>query len=226
MMQIVDLSHTIQPEMPVYPGTAPPELNVECTVEKDGFMETKLTLFTHTGTHIDCPAHIFEDGATTQTIDINDFCGKAMAINCSGLKTKQLITKQLLQKFTGTKPLCDFLLLYTGYSEYWGTKKYFHDFPTLDKNALDWIISSKIKGIGIDAISVDPVGTNDLKNHKHLLSNEIVIIENLTNMQLILNQRFYFSAFPLKIQNGDGSPVRAIAYIDNLSNEPIKYKFF
>lgn len=218
VMKIIDLSHTIQPEMPVYPGTEPPEFNIECTVKKNGFKETKLSLFTHTGTHIDSPAHIFEHGETTQTLDINHFYGSATTINCSEMNTKRLITKQFLQKFVGIDPLCDFLLLYTGYSDYWGTKKYFSGFPTPDADAIDWIISSKIKGIGMDAISVDPVGVDDLKNHKRLLSNNILIIENLTNLQSLVNQRFYFSAFPLKIQDGDGSPVRAIAYIDNSSN--------
>ena len=65
-MKVYDLTHTISAEMPVYPGTEPPVLTTANTYEKDMFKETLLSMFSHTGTHIDPPAHIFE-GRTTLT---------------------------------------------------------------------------------------------------------------------------------------------------------------
>jgi kynurenine formamidase len=50
--------------MPVYPGTEPPEFLVPCTIAVDGFTEKKLTLYSHTGTHMDAPAHILEGAPT------------------------------------------------------------------------------------------------------------------------------------------------------------------
>jgi len=47
-MKIIDLSHTISPEMPVYPGTEPPTFTAECTLENVGFVEKKITLYSHT----------------------------------------------------------------------------------------------------------------------------------------------------------------------------------
>lgn len=57
-MRVIDLTHTISENMPVYPGTEPPVLAGANTYEKDGFKETKLTMYTHTGTHMDPPAHL------------------------------------------------------------------------------------------------------------------------------------------------------------------------
>lgn len=62
-MKVIDLTHTIQEEMPVFPGTEPPALMQAASCEEDGFREILLKLTTHTGTHMDSPAHIFRMGS-------------------------------------------------------------------------------------------------------------------------------------------------------------------
>lgn len=61
-MRIIDLTHFISEDMPVYPGTLGPEFLPGSTYEKDGFKETVITMFTHTGTHMDPPAHLYAGG--------------------------------------------------------------------------------------------------------------------------------------------------------------------
>ena len=63
-MTVIDLTHTIEETMPVYPGTQPPWLETVNTYEKDFFKETLISMFSHTGTHMDPPAHIFPEGKT------------------------------------------------------------------------------------------------------------------------------------------------------------------
>lgn len=62
-MKVYDLTHTIQNDMPVYPGTEQPKLTTACTIEAVGYRETLLHMFSHTGTHMDAPAHMLLDGA-------------------------------------------------------------------------------------------------------------------------------------------------------------------
>ena len=50
-MKVIDLTHTIRENMPVYPGTEPPKLSPTSSYESDGFKETLLQMYTHTGTH-------------------------------------------------------------------------------------------------------------------------------------------------------------------------------
>lgn len=59
MMKVIDLTHTIREEMPVYPGTEPPKFLPANSYEKDGFKETLLQMYTHTATHMDPPAPLF-----------------------------------------------------------------------------------------------------------------------------------------------------------------------
>jgi kynurenine formamidase len=72
-------------------------------------------------------------------------------------------------------------------------------------------VSYNLKGIGIDAISVDSIDSKKMENHQAILANEIFIIENLTNLCKLTSEYFLFTCFPIKFQNSDGSPIRAIA---------------
>ena len=42
-MKSIDLTHLISETMPVYPGTEPPCMDTGTTLEKDGFLEKKIT---------------------------------------------------------------------------------------------------------------------------------------------------------------------------------------
>lgn len=63
-MKAIDLTHTIREKMPVYPGTDTPKFFPANSYKKDGFKETLLQMYTHTGTHMDPPAHLFAGGKT------------------------------------------------------------------------------------------------------------------------------------------------------------------
>ena len=86
-MKIIDLTHTISPDMLVYPGTEPPVLTTESTIEETGFLEKKITMFSHTGTHMDAPAHIIKDAKTLDLLPIEQFYGKAFLLDLLKAKT-------------------------------------------------------------------------------------------------------------------------------------------
>ena len=98
-MKVLDLTHTIQENMPVYPGTDPPKLLPANTYEKDGFKETLLQLFSHTGTHVDPPAHLFPDRLTLDQFPASQLIGKALVIDCSALSEGSLIGKEQLKPY-------------------------------------------------------------------------------------------------------------------------------
>ena len=81
-MKIIDLTHTISGEMPVYPGTEKPKLSAANTIAADGFKETILNMYSHTGTHTDSPAHLFENGKSLDEFPASMFCGKAVMLDC------------------------------------------------------------------------------------------------------------------------------------------------
>lgn len=214
-MKVIDLTHTITPHMPVYPGTEPPVFAPGSTYGRDGFRETKLTLYTHTGTHMDPPAHLFPDRPALDQFPPSQFMGRALVIDCRRLKAGEAITMDCLAPYGEKAAAADFLLFNTGWDVYWGRDEYFGDYPCLDSHVLDYVIAGSYKGIGFDVIGLDPVADADLPRHKQLFASaDIVNIENLTNLPLCGSDLFWFSCFPLKIENSDGSPIRAVAWFD------------
>ena len=210
-MKIIDLTHTIKENMPVYPGTEKPKLEVASTYERDLFKETLFTMYSHTGTHIDPPAHIIEGAKTLDSFRVEQFLGRGLVIDCRGLAEGEEITLEHLKTY---KDLCkaEFLLFNTGWDKQWGKDSYYEGFPCLSMDVLDYIIKGEYKGIGFDTISLDPV--NKLTRHKYLFSQKAIInVENLKNLDLCGKELFDFVCLPLKTENSDGAPCRAVAIL-------------
>lgn len=214
-MKIIDLTHTIAADMPVYPGTAQPLLQEGSSYENDGFLETVLTMFSHTGTHIDAPRHLFANGKSLDRFPAEHFTGRALMIDCRHKQPGELISLRDLPAVASQLDQAEFFLFCTGWSRFWGQPAYFGNYPCLDFELLDWIMESKAKGIGLDTIGLDPIAEADLPRHKRLLAQgQTLIVENLTRLELLGSGLVQFTALPLKFEESDGAPVRAIACLD------------
>ncbi|MGE0089454.1 MAG: cyclase family protein [Bacteroidales bacterium] len=205
---IIDLTHTLKNNITFYPGTLEPLFEQENTIDKDGFAELKLTMCTHTGTHIDAPCHILPNTKSLSDFPIEKFIGNGISINCSRINS---ITLDFLKPMENEIKEVEFILFYTGWHKKWNTPAYFDEFPVLTQQAVEWLLKFKLKAIGFDTISADKTTDLHLPNHNLLLKNEVLIIENLKNLDQLIDHEFEFNCIPLKIDNTDGSPVRAFA---------------
>jgi len=211
-MEVIDLSHMIVPDMPVYPGMEQPVMESACCIEKNGFWEKKITIYSHTGTHMDAPAHIIPGAATLDTLPVSHFCGTACVVDVATISGNR-IERSMLLPHEQTIREVDFLVIRTGWDRYWGMDRYFVDYPVLTVEAAEWLGKCMLKGIGIDAISVDDTDSHHFPVHRALLKADTVIIENLTDIGKIPGGVFFISCFPLRLDNADGSPVRAVAFL-------------
>lgn len=213
--RVIDLTHTISEIMPVYPGTEAPRLTPASTYEKDGFKETLLQMSSHTGTHMDAPAHLFAGRTALDTFKASQFVGSALVIDCTELNEGGIITADFALRYGAAAEEADFLLFRTGWERYWGKKEYFGEYPCISPETADFLISTRKKGVGLDTIGIDPIVDKHLHIHRRLLEkNEIVIIENLCNLTELPSGLFTFCALPMKYEDADGAPIRAIAIID------------
>jgi len=212
-MKFFDLTHTIAEDMPVYPGTEKPTLFPANSYEKDGFRETKLCMFSHTGTHIDPPAHLFPEKETLEEFPVSQFIGRALVVDCSAFNEGEQIPLKHLLNYGEKINEVDFLLFRFGWDSKWGTCDYFGNYPCLSLDLLDYIIAGNYKGIGLDVISLDPISDFSLTRHKRLFANKKMInIENLCNLHHFIDCVFMFSCFPIKVENSDGAPCRAVGW--------------
>ena len=136
------------------------------------------------------------------------FVGEAIVIPCKGLSE---ISLDHIKPYEHQIAKVTFVIFYTGWQERWNTSSYFNDFPVLTQDAAKWLTRFTLSGVGYDAISADTVMSIEQPNHKILLGKDFVIVENLTNVDHLPEGIFTLVCLPLKIENADGSPIRAIA---------------
>lgn len=211
-MKLIDLSHPLFNAMPVYPGSASPFFETVATVSHDGYAEKRMTFYSHTGTHLDAPSHLLHQGLSLDRLPVDHFAGSASVLDYSS-HSERTIEIDDLMPYQQLIHRNDFILIRTGWSRHWDSETYNTGYPVLSLNAADWICGFGLKGFGIDAISVDPPQAPGLPVHRRLLEHQIIIVENLNRLQVLPQSGFIFIALPLKIQDGDGSPVRAVAMI-------------
>lgn len=221
-MKIIDLTHPVSEDMPMYPGTGVPTLHVAYNHKEHGLMETLISLYSHTGTHIDAPAHLYANGRTLDQYPIEQFVGKALVIDCRHLGKEEKISMSLLEEKGNALHQIDFILFLTGHNALWGSPGYFDNYPVMTNGVVEWVNRYKLKGIGIDAPSFDPVtideleqAADELNNHRAILkTNNTILLENLCRLEEIGNEPFTLCALPLNTINADGAPTRVIAMID------------
>ncbi|MBU1001524.1 MAG: cyclase family protein [Proteobacteria bacterium] len=214
MARIIDLTHPMGSGMPVYPGTEPPVFKQATSIQVEGFAEQRLTLLTHTGTHLDVPAHMLPEGPTLSNLPPERFMGPGCVLDLRGVNE---IRRADLEPYAPALARSAFAILRTGWEEHWANPEYFRGFPVLDQAAAAWLTGFGLSGIGLDAISVDSTDSSHYPVHHLLFEAGLVIVENLCNLGALPASGFEFQALPLPIQNGDGSPVRAVAVITSHS---------
>ncbi|RQD68088.1 MAG: cyclase family protein [Tindallia sp. MSAO_Bac2] len=208
-MKIVDLSHRITSNMQIYPGD--PEVNIEAwdTHEKDGCQVERLCLGSHSGTHIDAPWHFSSQGAAIDEIPLDRFIGMGTIIRVKDKKAGESINREDIDPFTSMIQPGGFLIFNTGWDKYFGTEEYLNH-PFLSEEAVKAILGMDISLIGIDTLNIDPTKESIFSGHETLMSRDILIVENLCNLDHVPDAKGTFLFLPLKIDGGDGSPIRAI----------------
>ncbi|WP_461210973.1 cyclase family protein [Desulfocurvus sp. DL9XJH121] len=208
MPRVIDLSHPLAPGMPVYPGDPAPRFEQAATVAGNGYALKLLTLGTHTGTHLDAPAHMLPGGPCLSDLPASRFVGPARVLDLRGVReVGEDFVRPLLPTLSGAA----FVILRTGWEAHWGRDEYFRGYPVLTPGAATLLAGLGLSGLGLDAPGVDRVEDEDAPVHKALFAAGLVIVENLANLDALPDGEFTFCAPPLPIADGDGSPVRAFA---------------
>ena len=193
-MSFVDLSLVIEEGMPVYPGDIATSVTrlEEPTILDAGWVAHSVAMSLHAGTHVESPAHSVPEGKMLGAYPLEIFCGEATTIARDEIGRHEVNT-----------PI---LLLYSGYDQWWGDRKYFSP-PALTAEQAQWIGESGVKIIGNDTIS-----GGDINIHRAIQERDILIIESMCNLKQLLHKQAKLYLFPLRIDK-EASPVRAVAEI-------------
>lgn len=203
---LIDLSHSLNNQTPVYPGDREISIAQQAYLEQDKYVSYTIHSGLHVGTHIDAPMHMIANTPTIDTYPLEQFYGNAAILD---VREKEVI--DLTDKMISVIHSYDIILFYTGFDRhFYNPNVYFYQHPVMTMKLAEYLVSQKVKLIGLDMPSPDRV---PFAVHKYLLQNNVFIVENLTNLQSLLNfKTFEFFAMPLKIE-AEGSFVRAFAKV-------------
>ncbi|MFH1781803.1 MAG: cyclase family protein [Patescibacteria group bacterium] len=201
-MKYIDLTHNFKYNMPVYPGDPIPEINQVAFIEKDGYNGFQIKTGMHVGTHMDAPLHMLQNGKRLSDYSPDHFFGKGHLIEASDINVELLKNKNISRG--------DVVFLMTGFYKKFGTDEYYENYPEISEAFAKKIIELGVKIIGMDTPSPDRA---PFAIHKLLLENDVLIIENLTNLESLLEHaQFDVVALPAKFET-EAAPVRVIAEI-------------
>ena len=234
--KFIDLTQPLTSSTQVYPSDPNFDISPHATHEKDGYAVQKVSLGTHTGTHIDAPYHFIKGGTMVDKLNLQNLVGDVVVADLSsiGLQERQRIewaqVEPLLQfpsQPLRSKPI---VLINTGWSKlHYGTQKYFSH-PYLAAEVALELLKRGINVLGVDTLNPDETpkegeaeGPDGFGFHETFLGAGGVIAENLTNLEELAEAlqvagggesegRWIASMAPLKLVGADGSPVRAFAY--------------
>jgi kynurenine formamidase len=210
-VRIVDLSHHYADDMPLYPGLPSPSFHDFAQVERDGYAMSEYRLLNHIGTHVDFPSHQIAGGATADEIPLESLVTDAVTLDLSG-RTPGAVGWSELEPLAGDLREGDWLFLHSDNGRNWGGEDYWTGWSYPDADAASALVDRGVVGVGFDGPSADPVDTETFDLHKVWLGGGRMILENLTNLDL-LPERTQVVVAPLKVRAANGAPARVLAFV-------------
>jgi len=205
-MKVYDISLTLRRRMPVYPGEPTPLLEPTKDIGRgDLYNISRLTITTHTGTHIDAPLHFLRGGTSVDQLPVNVLVGPALVVE---MTVEQEITAADLEA-AAIPPGTERLLFKTRNSRLLDDAAFCRDFVYLTLDAAHWLVERRVRLVAIDYLSVEQMDAQPNIVHETLLRAGVVIVEGV-DLRQVAPGPYFLACLPLKIEGADGSPVRAV----------------
>ena len=186
-------------------------------------MITVLSILVHNGTHIDAPRHMMEKGLPIDKMPLAQFVKEGVLINLHGKGPNSVVTvKDVAESGVEIRPNT-IVMINTGWTDrMWGKPGFWEQMPYLERGVAEYVANMGAAGLAIDVfpekplwrgVKLDP-GEVWIANHLALMQKNLPLIQFVTNLSQIGNNRFTVVAVPLAIKGGDASPVRVIALVE------------
>lgn len=207
-MTIYDISLSISPNLPTWPGDPGLKLEQYASMDKgEHYNATQISSSVHLGTHVDAPRHFLNDGDTVEQLALEVLTGPCYVTQLpDGIEA---ITAEVLDRTEITSEMKR-VLFGTSNSHYWakGESRFQTDFVAITEDGAEWLVERGIQLVGVDYLSVAPY-EESIPTHTVLLKAGVVIVEGL-NLANIMRGFYDLYCLPLKIAGSDGAPARAI----------------
>jgi arylformamidase len=203
-MNIIDISWPLTESTTAYKDKKTIVFNTTKTVERDGVRESIITLSSHSGTHIDAPAHFIKNGATIEQADLDRFVGPCKVFDVSHIDT--VIKAEDLYDLDIEEN--DFILFKTANSKQLPTASFNKNFVYIDASAAAYLAECGIELVGFDYLGIEREQPQH-ETHQLLMNADIMIVEGLRLAQ-VKPGNYLFVCLPLAVTQLEAAPARAV----------------
>ncbi len=205
-MTVIDLTHPVSPDLPVYfPWHPKTEIVQTANYEEHHCEVRRVSIGSHSGTHIDAPSHIFKGMATIDRVNPGLWFQEAMVLDFTGREPRQAITGAEMKRKGVEAGLG--VVIKTGWDRYFGREDYYATYPPISNEAAEFL-----SDLPVCVVASDTPFTLDV--HKILLKKGIPLITNIANTGRLPEGRIRLVAAPLLILGGDGAPARVLGILE------------
>jgi arylformamidase len=204
-MPLLDVSLPLDSRLPIWPGNPPFELTPVKRIAEGGSSNvSRLTLGTHTGTHIDAPRHMIDGAPTLDQLPLDALIGPARVVAPDAARAIEArhVTGDALQGATR-------ILFKTRNSTFWGSAQFRTDFVFLTEEAARALVAAGVRLVGIDYLSIEEYKKPGAPAHKALLSAGVVVVEGL-DLRAADPGPYHLMCLPLRVVGADGAPARVL----------------
>ena len=203
-MRIYDISWPLSQATTEYKNKGTIQLTSIKGFEKDGVRDSIITMGTHTGTHVDAPAHFLQDGKTIDMISLDRLIGRARVLDL--MTVLESISADDLQRYEINEG--DIIILRTTNSALGVTDEFHREFIYLDPSGARYLAEKKVKAVAIDYLGIER-GDPEHTVHTTLMKEDIAIIEGVRLYQVPAGD-YFLICLPLAIIGLEAAPARAI----------------
>jgi arylformamidase len=204
-MKVYDVTVTLRPGMPVWPGEPGMEIRRVMSI-KDG-MAANVSAFKtgcHIGTHVDAPLHFIEGGKSIEELSLDLFVGRVTVYSMAVEQFIDIADIESLGIQNGER-----VIFKTANSSLWEKEGFETDFIFITERAAQYLVNIGVKTVGIDYLSVEQYGMEGSPTHHILLGGGVGVIEGL-DLRGVEDGEYDLFCLPLKLAGADGSPARVI----------------
>jgi arylformamidase len=201
-----DISVPISNGGAVYPGNPEIRIAPQQEIAKGGSSNVSLLTFgSHTGTHVDAPKHMFDNGESVDKLPLDVLMGPAVLVDVGNRVTAVGEKELRLHELKGHKRI----LIKTRNSSFIRDPGFREDYTYLGPDAAEYLVSLGVKLVGVDYFSIEQFHSGHHRTHNTLLAAGVIIVEGL-DLSMPAPGPYELRVLPLRLAGLDGAPARAV----------------
>lgn len=221
--KVVDLTHAYDGDFPTFDGNPGILYTEDKTHAEDGYKIWELTIYEHTGTHIDAPLHFSPDGASVDELEVSNLVCPLCVVDIKDKAAQDanaMVEPEDIEAWisdNGDLPEGALVAMNSGWADKLGGEEYRNTpdgnfaFPGFSKAATDMLAEAGAAAIGVDTLSLDPGNSQDFAVHYSWLPSGHYGIENLANLDEMPAAGATIIVGAPKHKRGTGGPARVLA---------------